>query len=62
VFYLICLTAMLVNSALYRLLASALPNLDIATAGGALRAPFLCPHPLSFPTLTVPCYPLILPW
>ena len=38
-YYLICFSAMLVNSALYRLLASALPNLDVATAGGALRKP-----------------------
>ena len=36
-FYLIAFAAMLVNSALYRLLASACPNLDIATAGGAFR-------------------------
>lgn len=38
-YYLICFSAMLVNSALYRLLASALPNLDVATAGGVLRKP-----------------------
>ena len=37
-FYLICIASMILMSAVYRLLAAASPNMDIASATGAIQS------------------------